>query len=103
VDADPHRNPYPDRARDHLGSRFLSSFKAGTAGSVLVWDRTRIPTPIEWFNLATGQRTPFAVFDPRDRTWVLAVSNVEVSEDERSYVVGVFKWRDLLYTADPVR
>lgn len=68
-------------------------------GSILVWDPIRVPTPIEWFNLTTGQRTPFATFDPGERTGVMGVGIVVVSGDERSYAVSVSKWQDFLYNA----
>ena len=71
-------------------------------GSVLVKDPSRRPIPIEWFNLATGQRTPFGSFDPGGLAMVTGAV-VVVSDDERSRVISVSTWQDLLFTADVAR
>lgn len=45
---------------------------------VLVYDPTRIPTPIERVDLATGTRTPFALFTPEDPTEITSIENVRL-------------------------
>jgi hypothetical protein len=52
--------------------------------SVLVYRRAEIPCRLERVDLATGRRTLFKEFGPADRTGLLSIREVFVTDDLRS-------------------
>jgi hypothetical protein len=72
-------------------------------GSILVYKQDHLSLSIEWLNLATGARTPFATLSLKDRVGFMEAADVVVSEDERSIAWSVTEQRDLLITSDPAQ
>ena len=52
---------------------------------MLVYRRAEIPCRLERVDLSTGQRTLFKEFAPADRTGLLSVRELFVTDDLRSY------------------
>ncbi|MGB8012097.1 MAG: hypothetical protein WCF68_10820 [Terriglobales bacterium] len=53
--------------------------------SVLVYRRAEIPCRIERVDLATGRRTLFKEIAPADRTGLLSMREIFITDDQRSY------------------
>jgi len=58
--------------------------------SVLVYRRAEIPCRIERVDLATGHRMPFKEFTPADRTGLLSMREIFVTDDLRSYAYTAY-------------
>jgi hypothetical protein len=58
--------------------------------SVLVYRRAEIPCRLERVDLATGHRTLFKEFAPADRTGLLSMREIFVTDDLRSYAYTAY-------------
>ena len=69
-------------------------------GSVLVYRRAEIPCRLERVDLATGRRTFFKEFAPADRTGLLSVREVFVTDDLRSYAYTAYYQLSSLFESE---
>jgi Tol biopolymer transport system component len=68
--------------------------------SVLVYRRAQIPCRLEWVDLATGRRTLFKEFAPADRTGLLSMREIFVTDDLRSYAYTAYYQVSSLFESD---
>ena len=68
--------------------------------SVLVYRRAEIPCRLERVDLATGRRTLFKEFAPADRTGLLSVREIFVTDDLRSYAYTAYYQLSSLFESD---
>ena len=68
--------------------------------SVLVYRRAEIPCRLERVDLATGKRTLFREFAPTDRTGLLSMREVFVTDDLRSYAYTAYYQVSSLFVSE---
>jgi len=68
--------------------------------SALVYRRTEIPFRLERVDLATGRRTLFQEFAPADRTGLLSLREIFVTDDLRSYAYTAYYQVSSLFVSD---
>ncbi len=68
--------------------------------SVLVYRRAEIPCRLERVDLATGRRTLFKEFAPADRTGLLSVREIFVTDDLRSYAYTAYYQLSSLFESE---
>jgi Tol biopolymer transport system component len=68
--------------------------------SVLVYRRAEIPCRLERVDLATGRRTLFKEFAPSDRTGLLSMREMFVTDDLRSYTYTAYYQVSSLFVSD---
>ncbi len=68
--------------------------------SVLVYRRAQIPCRIERVDLATGRRTLFQEIAPADRTGLLSIREVFVSDDLRSWAYTAYYQVSSLFASE---
>jgi len=68
--------------------------------SVLVYRRAEIPCRLERVDLATGRRTLFKEFAPADRTGLLSMREIFVSDDLRSYAYTAYYQVSSLFVSE---
>jgi Tol biopolymer transport system component len=68
--------------------------------SVLVYRRAEIPCRLERVDLATGHRTLFKEFAPADRTGLLSVREIFVTDDLRSYAYTAYYQGSSLFVSE---
>ena len=68
--------------------------------SVLVYRRAEIPCRIERVDLATGRRTLFKEFAPADRTGLLSMREIFVTDDLRSYAYTAYYQVSSLFVSE---
>ena len=68
--------------------------------SVLVYRRAEIPCRLERVDLATGRRTLFREFAPADRTGLLSVREIFVTDDLRSYAYTAYYQLSSLFESE---
>jgi len=68
--------------------------------SALVYQRAEIPYRLERVDLATGRRTLFKEFAPADRTGLLSMREIVVTDDLRSYAYTAYYQVSSLFVSD---
>jgi hypothetical protein len=68
--------------------------------SVLVYRRAEIPCRLDRVDIATGQRTLFKELAPADRTGLLSMREVFVTEDLRSYAYTTYYQVSSLFVSE---
>ena len=68
--------------------------------SVLVYRRAQIPCRLERVDLATGRRTLFKEFAPADRTGLLSMREIFVTDDLRSYAYTAYYQVSSLFVSE---
>ncbi len=68
--------------------------------SALVYRRAEIPYRLERADLATGRRTLFKEFAPEDRTGLLSLREIFVTDDLRSYAYTAYYQVSSLFVSD---
>src|ERR1039457_6693099 len=68
--------------------------------AVLVYRRAEIPCRLERVDLATGQRTLFKEFAPTDRTGLLSMREMFVTDDLRSYAYTAYYQVSSLFVSE---
>ena len=68
--------------------------------SVLVYRRAEIPCRLERVDLATGRRTLFKEFAPTDRTGLLSMREVFITDDLRSYAYTAYYQVSSLFVSE---
>ncbi len=68
--------------------------------SVLVYRRAEIPCRLERVDLATGRRTLFKEFAPADRTGLLSMREIFVTDDLRSYAYTAYYQVSSLFVSE---
>ena len=68
--------------------------------SALVYQRAEIPYRLERVDLATGHRTLFKEFAPADRTGLLSMREIVVTDDLRSYAYTAYYQVSSLFVSD---
>ena len=68
--------------------------------SVLVYRRAEIPCRLERVDLATGHRTLFKEFAPADRTGLLSMRGIFVTDDLRSYAYTAYYQVSSLFVSE---
>jgi hypothetical protein len=68
--------------------------------SALVYRRTEIPYRLERVNLVSGQRTLFKELAPADRTGLLSMREVFVTDDQRSYAYTAYYQVSSLFVSE---
>ena len=68
--------------------------------SALVYRRAEIPYHLEHVDLATGYRMPFNEFAPPDRTGLLSLREIFVTDDLRSYAYTAYYQVSSLFVSD---
>lgn len=74
--------------------------RSSLGGSVLVYRRSEIPCRLERVDLATGKRTLFKEFAPADRTGLLSMREVFVTDDLRSYAYTAYYQVSSLFVSE---
>jgi hypothetical protein len=73
---------------------------SGDGLAALVCRRAEIPYRLESVDLATGNRTLFEEFVPADRTGLLSLREIFVTEDLRSYAYTAYYQVSSLFVSD---
>lgn len=68
--------------------------------SALVYQRAEIPYRLEHVDLATGRRTLFKEFAPADRTGLLSMREIVITDDLRSYAYTAYDQVSSLFVSD---
>lgn len=68
--------------------------------SALVYRRAQVPCRLEWVDLATGRRTLFKEFAPADRTGLLSMREIVVTDDLRSYAYTAYYQVSSLFVSE---
>jgi len=68
--------------------------------SALVFQRAEIPYRLERVDLATGHRTLLQEFAPGDRTGLLSMREIFVTDDLRSYAYTAYYQVSSLFVSD---
>ncbi|MGP0099482.1 MAG: TolB family protein [Terriglobales bacterium] len=68
--------------------------------SVLVYRRAEIPCRLERVDLATGRRTLFKEFAPADRTGLLSIREIFVTDNLRSYAYTAYYQVSSLFVSE---
>jgi hypothetical protein len=71
--------------------------------SVLVYRRAEIPCRLDRVDLATGHRTLFKEFAPADRTGLLSMREIFVTDDLRSYAYTAYYQVSSLFVSEAKR
>ncbi len=73
---------------------------SGDSRSVLVYRRAEIPCRLERVDLASGRRAPFKEFAPADRTGLLSMREIFVTDDLRSYAYTAYYQLSSLFESE---
>ncbi len=73
---------------------------SGDGKSVLVYRRAEIPCRLERVDLATGRRTLFKTFAPADRTGLLSMREIFVTDDLQSYAYTAYYQVSSLFVSE---
>jgi len=57
-------------------------------GTLLAFERFKVPTQVKSFDLATGRTAPFRTFEPRDIGGVMRIVGVQITPDGRNAVLN---------------
>ncbi|MFZ0309777.1 MAG: hypothetical protein WAL89_16510 [Candidatus Sulfotelmatobacter sp.] len=68
--------------------------------SVLAYRRAQPPCRVERVDLTTGRRTFFKEFTPPDRTGLLSLREIFVTDDLRSYAYTAYYQGSSLFVSD---
>jgi hypothetical protein len=68
--------------------------------SVLVYRRAELPCRLERVDVTTGHRTLFKEFAPADRTGLLSLREIFVTDDLRSYTYTAYYQGSSLFVSD---
>jgi WD40 repeat protein len=71
--------------------------------SALVYRRAEIPYRLERVDLVTGTRTLFKELAPSDRTGLLSMRDVLITDDQQSYAYTAYYQVSSLFVSDPVQ
>jgi hypothetical protein len=68
--------------------------------SVLVYSRAELPSRLEYADITTGHCTLFKEFAPADRTGLLSLREIFVTDDLRSYAYTAYYQGSSLFVSD---